>query len=108
STAYRALGGGTVALGLQHLSTDGIQGYDAASRGTGSLEYSETALYAGYAHGIDAGTFGRVELGATAKTLTQSLTPWSSTGAGLDLGLACTPRAVPDLSLACVLRDAVA
>ncbi len=106
--AYPTLGAGTFAFGFQHLSTDGIQAYDATSQALGSLEYSETALYAGYAHAIAAGTLGALQVGATAKTFTQSLTPWSSTGAGLDLGLACTPRRFPDLGLAFVWRDAIA
>lgn len=106
--AYPALGIGTFGLGLLRLGTDGIDAYDVNSVAQGRIDYAETALLLGYARDVNVPGWGRLQFGATAKTLTQSLGPWSSTGAGLDLGAACELQRVPGLAVAAVLRDAMA
>src|SRR5262245_36750738 len=85
---YPTPSAGSFGLGMLRLATGDIQAFDAQSRPQGTLEFAETALYLGWARGMRAPYLGRVEVGATLKTLTQSLGDWSSTGAGLDLGLA--------------------
>jgi len=108
AVAYPTLRAGTFGLGFMRLATGGIDGYDADSRPTGALEFAETALYMSWGRGFDTAAWGRFEVGASGKTLTQSLTPWSTTGAGLDLGLGWSPRGRDDLALGVVIRDAVA
>ena len=106
--AYPTLGAGTFGLGLLRLGTDGVAAYDADSNPQGSIDYAETEFLLGYAQQLTLPGWGRLQLGATAKTLTQSLGPWSSTGAGLDAGAAFEPQSAAGLRLALVLRDAVA
>jgi hypothetical protein len=90
--AYPTLGAGTFGIGFMHLGTGDIQGYDADSNPTASFGYSETSVYFSYAARPALPGLGRsLALGVTAKTLTQSMSPWSSTSAGLDLGFVLTP-----------------
>jgi tetratricopeptide (TPR) repeat protein len=107
--AYPTLGAGSFGLGFMRLGTDGIDAYDADSNPLGSLEFSESSFYLSYAARPDLPHLGRaLSLGVTAKTLTQSLTPWSSTSAGLDLGCVVQMPRFPALGLAVVWQDAVA
>jgi hypothetical protein len=105
---WPTLRAGSFGLGMLRLATSGIHAYDADSRPLGELEYSETALFFSWAArprlpGVERG----LALGITAKSVTQSLTPWSSTGAGVDLGLVFAPPQWPALALAAVVQDAV-
>jgi tetratricopeptide (TPR) repeat protein len=105
---YPTLGAGSFGLGMLRLATGDIQAFDAASRPQGTVGFAETALYLGWARGVRAPHLGRVEVGATLKTLTQSLGDWSSTGAGIDLGVAWRPVSHPELGVGFVVRDFIA
>jgi tetratricopeptide (TPR) repeat protein len=107
--AYPTLRAGSFGLGMLRLSSGDIQAFDAGSNALGDIEYAETALYASWAvrprlPGLERG----LSLGITAKSVTQSLTPWSSTGAGLDVGMVLEPPGLPQLALAVVVQDALA
>jgi tetratricopeptide (TPR) repeat protein len=105
--AYPTLGAGTFGIGMLRLATGGIDAYDAASRPQGTIEFAETALYLAWARGFEISALGRVEMGASLKTLTQTLGERSSTGPGLDMGFAWAPRRRDDFALGLVVRDAV-
>ena len=83
---FPTLRAGHFGFGVMRLGTAGIAAYDAASRPLGEIQFSETAAFMSYA---TAPRFigGRLALGGTVKSLTQSLTPHSSTGIGVDFGL---------------------
>jgi tetratricopeptide (TPR) repeat protein len=103
---FPTLRAGHFGLGVLRLSTAGIAAYDAASRPLGEIEFSETAAFVSYA---TAPRFigGRLALGGTVKSLTQTLTPQNSTGIGLDLGMRAEILS-RRLAVAGVLQNAVA
>jgi len=87
AVSYPVPGLGGIGFGFARLGTNGIDGYDAQNRPTGSLSYSETAAAASVARRVRGPIWG----GITFKILGQSLGGISASAPALDVGVLYRP-----------------
>ena len=87
AVSYPVPGLGGIGFGFARLGTNGIDGYDAQNRPTGSLSYRETAAAASVARRVRGPIWG----GITFKILGQSLGGISASAPALDVGVLYRP-----------------
>ena len=110
SMPTRTLGG--FGIGGVNARTGGIEIRDAHNQRLGESDYSETEYLFAYGGRVPrlplvSRVLAPLYAGVTAKLIHQSLTEFSAIGAGADIGLLYTPRALRGLRLGISLQNLV-